>query len=172
MKVNPATSNDYDIVANHQFAEIRKDKESGQQVLFALRSFKKGDKISPLGAAFVSDKPSYLTVQTGNKTHIALHPYFLQYINHGCDPNCFFDTTKGEVTALRDIEEGEEFTFFYPSTEWDMASPFQCYCNQPGCLGFINGASHIPEEIIKRYKLSDFIKRKLQYRQRKVKKVA
>jgi len=39
-------------------------------------------------------------------------------------------------------------------------------------LGFINGAAHIPEEIIKRYKVSDFIKRKLQYRQRKVKKVA
>src|SRR6187401_981052 len=77
MKVNPATSNDYDIVANHQFAEIRKDRETGQQVLFALRSFRKGEKISPLGAAFVSDKPSYLTVQTGNKTHIALHPYFL-----------------------------------------------------------------------------------------------
>src|SRR5678809_733754 len=114
MKVNPATSNDYDIVANHQFAEIRKDRETGQQVLFALRSFRKGEKISPLGAAFVSDKPSYLTVQTGNKTHIALHPYFLQYINHGCNPNCFFDTTKMEVTALRDIEEGEEFTFFYP----------------------------------------------------------
>jgi len=39
MKVNPATSNDYDIVANHQFAEIRKDRETGQQVLFDLRSF-------------------------------------------------------------------------------------------------------------------------------------
>jgi hypothetical protein len=99
-----------------------------------------------------------------------LHPYFLQYINHGCDPNCFFDTSKGEVTALRDIAEGEEFTFFYPSTEWDMASPFQCYCNQPGCLGYINGASHISEEILKRYKLSDFIKRKLHYRQRKLKR--
>jgi len=170
MKVNPATSNDYDIVANHQFAEIRKDRETGQQVLFALKSFRKGEKISPLGAAFVSDKPSYLTVQTGNKTHIALHPYFLQYINHGCNPNCFFDTTKMEVTALRDIAEGEEFTFFYPSTEWNMASPFQCYCNQPGCLGFINGASHIQEEILKRYKLSDFIKRKIHYRQRKLKR--
>jgi len=41
MKVNPATSNDYDIVANHQFAEIRKDRETGQQVLFALKNFRK-----------------------------------------------------------------------------------------------------------------------------------
>ena len=94
MKLNPATSKDYDVVANHQFAEIRKDRATGQQVLFALRSFRKGEKISPLGAAFTSDKPSYLTVQTGNKTHIALHPYFLQYINHGCDPNCFLTLQK------------------------------------------------------------------------------
>ena len=170
MTVNPALSKDYDVVVNHQFAEIRKDRESGQQTLFALRSFKKGELISPMGAAFVSDKPSYLTVQTGNKSHIALHPYFLQYINHGCDPNCFFDTTLMQVTALKDIELGEEFTFFYPSTEWEMDSPFQCYCGQPSCVGFISGAANIAPEILKRYKLSDFIKRKVQYRQRKLKR--
>src|SRR5688572_32979257 len=100
MKVNPATSNDYDIVANHQFAEIRKDRETGQQVLFALRSFRKGDKISPLGAAFVSNKPSNLTVKTENKTHIALHLNFLKYINHESIPIFFFDTTKMKVTAF------------------------------------------------------------------------
>jgi hypothetical protein len=44
MKVNPATSNDYDIVANHQFAEIRKDRETGQQVLFALKVLEKAIK--------------------------------------------------------------------------------------------------------------------------------
>lgn len=169
MSINPSTSMNYDVVSNHQFAEIRKDHSSGQQTLFALKHFKKDELISPLGAAFVTDKPSYLTVQTGNKRHIALHPYFLQYINHGCNPNCFFDTTNMKVTALRDIEAGEEFTFFYPSTEWEMASPFQCYCNQPGCLGLINGAAHIPNEILMRFKLSDFIKRKMQYRQRKLK---
>lgn len=169
MSINPSKSNNYDVVSNHQFAEIRKDHASGQQTLFALKHFKKDDVISLLGAAFVTDKPSYLTVQTGNKTHIALHPYFLQYINHGCDPNCFFDTSNMKVVALRDIEEGEEFTFFYPSTEWEMASPFQCYCNQPGCLGLINGAAHIPKEVLRRYKLSDFIRRKAQYQQRKLK---
>src|SRR5688500_15355516 len=170
MLANPASSNDYEIVSNHHFAETRKDKVTGQQTLFALRSFEEAELISTFGAAFVSSKPSYLTVQVGNRKHIALHPYFLQHINHGCNPNCFFDTTLMQVTALRPIAEGEEFTFFYPSTEWNMASPFQCYCNQPGCLGFINGAAHIPEEILKRYKLSDFIKRKIQYRLHKLKR--
>jgi hypothetical protein len=170
MQVNPAYSKEYDVVSNHQFAEIRKDRVTGQQTLFSLKDFKQGEQISPLGAAFVTDKPSYLTVQTGNHTHIALHPYFLQYINHGCNPNCFFDTTRMKVTALRDIKAGEEFTFFYPSTEWEMASPFQCYCNQPNCLGYISGAAHLSAAILKKYTLSDFIKRKLQYKLRKLKR--
>jgi len=171
MPANPAASNDYEIVTNHHFAETRRDKVTLQQTLFTLKSFREGEIISSFGAAFVSDKPSYLTVQTGNKEHIALHPYFLQHINHGCNPNCFFDTTLMQVIALRNIETGEEFTFFYPSTEWEMASPFQCYCNQPQCIGLIRGAAHIPSEILSRYRLSDFIRRKLAYRQRKLKKV-
>ena len=44
MQVNPALSNDYDVITNHQFAEIRKDRETGQQTLFALKSFKKDDE--------------------------------------------------------------------------------------------------------------------------------
>jgi hypothetical protein len=51
-----------------------------------------------------------------------------------------------------------------------MASPFQCYCNQPNCLGYISGAAHIAPEILKQYTLSDFIKRKLQYKLRKLKR--
>jgi hypothetical protein len=171
MLPNPASSNDYEIVSNHHFAETRRDRSTGQQTLFALRSFEEGELISNFGAAFVSAKPSYLTVQVGTRKHIALHPYFLQHINHGCNPNCFFDTTLMQVIALRPIANGEEFTFFYPSTEWNMASPFQCYCNQPGCLGLINGSSHIPDEILKRYRLSDFIQEKLKSRQKRLRKV-
>jgi hypothetical protein len=163
MLTNSAAVYEYETIANHQFAEIRKDNHTGQQGLFALQNFKKGGTISPMGAAFVSDTPSYLTVQTGNKTHIALHPYFLQYINHSCNPNCFFDTSRMELMALRDIREGEEFTYFYPSTEWEMANPFQCNCRQPGCLGYISGAVNMPIFLLKKYTLSDFIKSKLRY---------
>lgn len=167
MLINPATSKDYEIVTNHHWCETRRDKVSGQQTLFALRDFQEGELISNFGAAFVSSKPSYLTVQVGYRKHIALHPYFLQHINHGCDPNCFFDTTLMQVVALKPIANGEEFTFFYPSTEWTMASPFQCYCNKPGCLGLISGSASIPEEILTKYRLSDFIRNKLKNKMRK-----
>lgn len=166
MQTNPEPEPHFAVVSHFGFAEIRKDLASEQQSLFALQLFEEGSLISPFGAAFTTNKPSYLTVQVGHRKHIALHPSFLQYINHSCDPNCFFDTTSMQVVALREIRAGEEFTFFYPSTEWQMDSPFECYCKQPGCLGLIRGAAHIPEAILVKYRLSDFIKSQVQLQNR------
>ena len=36
--------------------------------------------------------------------------------------------------------------FFYPSTEWHMAQPFDCLCGKPSCRGRISGASDMTEE--------------------------
>jgi hypothetical protein len=38
---------------------------------------------------------------------------------------------------------GEELTFFYPSTEWDMDQGFSCFCGSKACLGYISGAKHM-----------------------------
>jgi len=101
-------------------------------------------------------------VQRGVGEHITLMPQFLQYINHSCNPNVFFDTSSMEVIALKDIEPNEEFSFFYPSTEIDMAQPFICFCGSKDCLQNIKGAKYIPGEILKKYRLTDFIQQQLQ----------
>jgi hypothetical protein len=90
-----------------------------------------------------------------------LDPEFLQYINHSCNPNVFFDTQKRVVIALGNIEIGEEFTFFYPSTEWSMDRGFDCICQSKNCLGYIQGAAHLPPNVLKKYKLSQYIQQKL-----------
>jgi hypothetical protein len=41
---------------------------------------------------------------------------------------------------------GDELTFFYPSTEWSMAQPFNCLCGKPTCRGRISGARDMTEE--------------------------
>ena len=64
------------------------------------------------------------------------------------------------VIALRNIEIGEEFTFFYPSTEWSMDRGFVCICQSENCLGYIQGYAHLPL-VLKKYKLSDYIRQKL-----------
>jgi len=32
------------------------------------------------------------------------------------------------------LKKGDDITFFYPSTEWDMAQGFDCNCGAKVCL--------------------------------------
>jgi hypothetical protein len=160
--VNSAITNaSLEIISNHSFAEIIQNNITHQKSLHAVIPFKKGDVISTFSAGHVYSTPNYLTVQTGIGQHITLQPVFLQYINHSCSPNVFFDTTSMELIALKDIEANEEFSFFYPSTELDMAQPFICYCGSRDCLQNIRGAVHIPADTLKKYRVTDFIRDQL-----------
>jgi len=162
--INIAASNAIEIISKHGFAEIIQNTVTNQKSLHALIPFKKGDVLSKFAPGAVYAEPNYLTVQRGINEHITLTPVFLQYINHSCSPNVFFDTTTMEVIALKDIKPNEEFSFFYPSTELDMAQPFICYCGSKDCLQNIRGAKYIPGEILKSYRLTDFIQQQLQHK--------
>ena len=161
--INPViTNHSIEIISQHGFAEILQNSITKQNSLHALIPFRKGDVISEFFAGEIFTEPNYLTVQRGVNEHITLRPVFLQYINHSCSPNVFFDTTSMEIIALKDIEVNEEFSFFYPSTELDMAQPFICYCGSKDCLQNIKGAKFIAGDILKRYRLTDFIQQQLQ----------
>ena len=105
----------------------------------------------------ILSEPNYLTVQIGDNKHISLQPEFLQYTNHSCAPNAFFDTTAMQLVCVKKIKKGDEITFFYPSSEWAMEQPFTCHCGAPDCLGTIQGAAYLPTEILGKYQLTDFI---------------
>ncbi|KAJ4309364.1 hypothetical protein N0V94_008966, partial [Neodidymelliopsis sp. IMI 364377] len=72
---------------------------------------------------------AYSSVQASKTLHIELN-CDLVYINHSCQPSLIFDMEAWEVRVNPDLEgglkEGDELTFFYPSTEWSMAQPFEC----------------------------------------------
>jgi SET domain len=153
-----------EIISRHGFAEILQNTVTKQKSLHALLPFNKGDVISKFSAGNIYSQPNYLTVQRDIDEHITLVPEFLQYINHSCNPNVFFNTTTMEIVALKNIEANEEFSFFYPSTELDMAQPFLCYCGTKNCLQNIKGAKYIPGEILKTYMLTHFIQQQLQYK--------
>lgn len=146
-------------------AEIRECPKTGSKSLHATVEFRPGQVISNFGSKEVLNQPNYLTVQINKSKHIMLDPECLQYINHSCDPNVFFNTQKMMVTALKKIEIGEELTFFYPSTEWSMNQGFDCIFQSKNCLGRIQGAAHIPLEILSKYKLSEYIQQKLELEQ-------
>lgn len=136
--------------------------EQGYATACAARGFAKGECVARFGAREVLDAPTYLTVQTGEDRHILLSPENLQYTNHSCDPNVFFDTDRGEVTALRDVAAGDPVTFFYPSTEWTMDRPFACHCGSARCLGEIAGAAQMDRQVLDQYRLASHIVRALE----------
>jgi len=148
------------VFANELF-EVWIDEVSGHHSTFSLSAFQPGDVLCPFGASAILQTPSYLTVQTGNDEHICLQPSFLQYINHSCSPNIFFDTTNFKVFCLQPVKPGDELCYFYPATEWQMAQPFQCVCGSVNCLGYIGGAFYLSKETVAGYRFSDFIVQKL-----------
>ena len=160
----PAIRSAYEMISKHAFADIMQNSTNGEKSLHASSFFDAGEVISDFTAEKIFDTATYLTVQTGENKHITLQPEFLQYINHSCYPNVFFDTTTMQLIALQEIQPGDELMFFYPSTEWDMAQPFDCFCGTTQCLQRIQGAAHLTDEEAMGYRLTNFIQQKIQNR--------
>lgn len=123
----------------------------------ACRPYRRGEVLCPFYWDEILDHPTVHSVQIDEQQHAEPRPFLLRYINHSCDPNVIFDVDAMMVRAVRDIRHGEELTFFYPATEWDMNEPFRCACDAPDCHGWIAGASHMPLDILKRYDLSGIV---------------
>ena len=76
-------------------------------------------------------------------------------LNHSCDPNCriLFEEDKVFLVSLRDIQAGEELSFDYHTTEYDLVvqgCAFECACCSPNCYGEIRGYNHLaPEDKIR-----------------------
>ncbi|KAL2149398.1 hypothetical protein VTH82DRAFT_8049 [Thermothelomyces myriococcoides] len=88
----------------------------------------------------MAPEPTYATVQMDRDKHFNLNSDLL-YINHSCEPSLIFDTSSMNIIAgPKGLKPGDELTFFYPSTEWFMAQPFDCLCGAPTCRGRIAGA--------------------------------
>lgn len=138
--------------------EIRTRLEDGHKALHARRAFAPGDTLVEFSARATLDEPTVHSVQVSETEHILLEPEFLQYTNHSCSPNVVLDVERMAVIAIARIEVGDELVYFYPSTETTMKQPFFCGCRSPHCLGFIQGASHLPADVLGRYHVADHVR--------------
>ena len=155
------TTSAYRTISNHGLAVRRQKISNEQNALFATQSFSPGQVIADFSAGTIAADPTYLTVQVGVGKHITLQPEFLQYLNHSCEPNVFFNTSTMQLVALKEIQAEEEMSFFYPSTEWQMTQSFSCYCGHAGCIGEVRGAAFLSKEAQEKYRLTDFIQEQL-----------
>jgi SET domain len=149
------------LISEHEFTTVYKNTQTGQNWLCSNVDFTPETVIHPFAAKEISAVPTYLTVQVDDNKHITLSPDFLKNINHSCSPNALFDTATMQLVCIRDIHAGDEITFFYPSSEWEMTQSFSCHCGTKACLGQIDGAYHLSLATLKKYRLTDYIKRKI-----------
>ncbi|EIW72258.1 hypothetical protein M231_04942 [Tremella mesenterica] len=117
--------------------------------LIACRDFSPGEIVASLDNASLANEKAYSSVQFGPGVgdHLELNSDLL-FMNHSCSPNVMMDLTgqaeKWCVRALdKGVKKGEPLTFFYPSTEWDMAQGFECHCGASDCLKTITGAKSL-----------------------------
>lgn len=157
----------FQMLSKHGFADIMQNNQSGEKSLHAAAFFDACDVICDFNAEKTLSSPTYLTVQIGDEKHIILQPEFLQYTNHSCAPNVFFDTNAMKLIALNEIQPGDELLYFYPSTEWAMTQPFECFCGTKHCLHRIQGASYLTEKEVSQYQFTPFIIGKLENRKEK-----
>ncbi|MBM3974251.1 MAG: SET domain-containing protein [Planctomycetes bacterium] len=120
----------------------------GHYAVVARRNIVPGTIVMRLDGP-LADMASRYTVQVGVDQHVdaEVHPahgdrYPLwRYLNHSCAPTArVIGRTLRAITALK---KGDEVTFDYDATEYDLASPFACQCGKPTCRGMIRGYRHL-----------------------------
>ncbi|ORX48604.1 hypothetical protein DM01DRAFT_1368191 [Hesseltinella vesiculosa] len=132
--------------------------------LVADRAFATHETIVSLDGVTPGEK-RYSTVQISPDQHIELNSDLL-YLNHACDPTTFLDVDTRALIALKPIAAGDELTFFYPSTEWDMAQSFDCWCGSPKCIKTVKGARHLSKDVVLQFELAKHIQELLQTREK------
>nr|MDQ3007143.1 SET domain-containing protein-lysine N-methyltransferase [Chloroflexota bacterium] len=79
--------------------------------LVTKQAYAKGQIICEMPTEKIFDKANRFTVQIGRDKHTEVGK--LAALNHSCDPNVILDTEHLLMVARRDIEKGEELSFFY-----------------------------------------------------------
>ncbi|WWC91611.1 uncharacterized protein L201_006557 [Kwoniella dendrophila CBS 6074] len=133
-----------------EFTPPLNGEEEFSSRLVAARDFQAGETITKLTNISLAPEKAYSSVQFGKglRDHLELNSDLL-FMNHSCSPTAEIHLPHNQIdqwevrVGSKGLKQGEAITFFYPSTEWDMAQGFPCSCGFKNCLGKINGAKHI-----------------------------
>lgn len=146
----------------HELVRVVHGNGDFSSKLVTLVDVQPGAVLTKIEGTRPASERAYTSVQVSEDSDIELESN-LVYCNHACSPSVVFDMEKAEVRAVehKPLKKGEDVTFFYPSTEWDMQQPFQCQCGGKNCLGLVSGAKDLGDGILERYWLNPHIRRLL-----------
>ncbi|MBK8974693.1 MAG: SET domain-containing protein-lysine N-methyltransferase [Planctomycetes bacterium] len=131
-------------------AQVRVERRDDALCVVARSTVAPGDPLLRIEGRIVT-RPARHTVQVGKDEHVAgdtgldleqqIERFPWRFLNHSCAPNA---ALRGrELIALRAIAAGEEVTFDYHTTEWELATPFACHCGADCCVGVVRGYRHL-----------------------------
>lgn len=120
-------------------SRVRAVRRGGMQRVIATEAIAAGGVVLEFTGELV-ERASRYSLQVGEDVHL-LAPegdeggdgggrYAWRYLNHSCDPNAKMVGMR--LVAVRGIGRGDEVTFDYNTTEWEMAEPFVCGCGVCG----------------------------------------
>lgn len=130
-------------------------RAAGVAGLYAARPYAASAVVLTLDG-IVQGYPARFSIQVGATEHLMpplravaggdLEDYYRWcFMNHACAPTARVDPDARSVIALRGLAPGDEVTFDYETTEWNMAEPFDCFCGAPSCRHRIRGFKHLTD---------------------------
>lgn len=136
---------------------LRRIEGKGRGV-FAQRDWPAGKKICDCSGYKVTlERVTAMCLQVDENVFLQGTGEFDDFVNHSCDPNCVirFENGNAVLYVLKNIKEGEELTFDYNTSDWDMLEQeensgeeltFNCLCQSAFCVGQVKGFRHLTAE--------------------------
>jgi hypothetical protein len=137
-QLSPSSTLDKSVLS----AKIRRGPGRHGIGIFATADINTGEALLRLVGTLLT-QPTRYTIQIAEHEHIDAGNNLWAVINHACAPNCVVDVQQRVIRAICPIMAGDELTFNYATTEWEMATPFDCTCQAAHCPGRIMGLRHL-----------------------------
>lgn len=120
--------------------------------LVSQKAFQPGDLIVSANVVSASKERDSHSIQKDWNTHITVDlPAIL--INHSCDANVGIRDNEDayDFFALKEIKPGDELTWDYEASEYELSASFKCVCGSPSCRSSIIGFKKHGDIIKKQY---------------------
>lgn len=122
--------------------------------VFADCDFGEGETVLCSQEVASSTERDSHTIQVDWDKHVRLD-YPSHCLNHCCHASVgVVDNNLGayDFVARRNLKAGDEITFDYDTTEWELAASFSCSCDDiPDCRGKVDGFKNNQTQIRKQY---------------------
>lgn len=132
--------------------DVKVRRVNGAYAVIASRQVRRGAVIFKMRGR-LTDRPSKYSIQLSEHQHLEPHSHdprdvnsLIRFFNHSCSPSAYVSVEDLTARALYDLEPGEEVTYNYNTTEFEISSPFQCHCQAENCLSDIRGFRRLSRE--------------------------